>query len=153
MSKRAFKIIGVVVGVLVLVAIIARLMRDDSFDILVRSRPSMTKAEFSPVAFGFTKAVRPTQIKVVEAESAKTNKYPRTLWHLVAAGEEPRSVKGFFYGDDADLQKYGLLPKTTNAVPEPLEPGVEYLIMIQTDSADSQTNFTARAPRVMPFKQ
>ena len=128
------------------------LFKDHTFEIIVQSRPSMTKAEFSPVAFGLTKAVRPTQIKVVEAESAKTNKYPRTLWHMVA-DEKPRSVKGFFYGDDDGMRKYGLVPKITNAPAESLRPGVEYLIMVQTDKARGQTNFTAQPPRVMPTRR
>lgn len=67
-----------------------------------------------------------TSIEVVEAEDARTNKYPHALWHLVAAAA-PVPTTTFGYGANIP----GMKPEIPSALPEPLQPDTAYSLLVE----------------------
>jgi len=81
-----------------------------------------------------------TSIEVVSADEVKTNKYPHTLWHLVAKGS-PQKTSIFSYGQPLP----GMAPEVATAVPESLQPEIAYMITLEAGGDwKGQTNFTLR---------
>ena len=96
------------------------------------------------VTFALHDDYRLTQVKVVRAEEALTNKYPHPLWHLVSPkGSDP--VDGLCYG----LPVKGMEPASAYAEVEPLEPGVEYRLLVETSSLNAEHDFTLPRTRAM----
>jgi len=92
------------------------------------------------VTFGFNKKYKLTSVKVVSAQDLSTNKYPRALWHVVEDGKSV-PVKAISYGKPAR----GMKPAVPDLLPEPLEPGQEYVVFIEAGSIKAHTNFLAQA--------
>jgi hypothetical protein len=92
------------------------------------------------VTFGFNKKYKLTSVKVVSAQDLSTNKYPRALWHVVE-DEKSVPVKAISYGKPAR----GMKPAVPDLLPEPLEPGQEYVVIVEAGSIKAQTNFFAQA--------
>lgn len=104
------------------------------------------KQPLGNVTFSLHQPYKLTEVKVVLAEEAQTNKYPHPLWHLVAEeGSEP--VDGLCYG----LPVKGMTPASEYLEPEPLQPGVEYRLLVEASSTKAEHDFTlpraARARR------
>jgi len=92
-----------------------------------KSRSAILRGKATPgVIFHFTNSYPLTSIKVVEADEALTNKYPHALWHLIADGA-PVPTHSFGYG--AAIK--GMKPEISTAVPEPLDAGEEYLLLVE----------------------
>jgi hypothetical protein len=92
-----------------------------------KSRRSIMGGSDNPaIFFHFTNAYPLTSIEVVEADDARTNKYPHALWHLVAAAA-PVPTTSFSYGADIP----GMKPEISTAEPEPLEGDTEYLLVVE----------------------
>jgi hypothetical protein len=92
-----------------------------------KSRGAILRGSETPNAtFLLAKPCLLTSIEVVDAEDARTNKYPHALWHLLAANG-PVLTTSFGYG--ADIQ--GMKPEIATAVPEPLESGEYYWLLIE----------------------
>jgi len=92
-----------------------------------KSRRSILGGNETPnVIFRFTNAYPLTSIEVVEAEDARTNKYPHALWHLVAANA-PVPTTSFGYGTDIP----GMKPEVSTAVPEPLDSDTQYFLLVE----------------------
>jgi hypothetical protein len=83
-------------------------------------------SETPDLIFHFVKSYPLTSIEVVDAEDARTNKYPHALWHVLAA-DGPVPTTSFAYG----AAIHGMKPEIATAVPEPLEPGMEYLLLVE----------------------
>lgn len=92
-----------------------------------------------PVAFKLDGNYKLTSIKVVAASDLATNKYPAPLWHLVSDSNSA-PTKAILYG----LPIRGLKPKVPQARPEPLQPDVDYILMIEAGNIKGQTNFQTR---------
>ena len=92
-----------------------------------------------PVSFAFDGKFKLTSVKVVAAEDLATNKYPHPLWHLIS---DSNSVpqKAVMYG----FPVKGMKPATPRARPEPLQPDVNYVLMIEAGRIKAQTNFHTR---------
>jgi hypothetical protein len=60
-------------------------------------RSDLGGSETPNLIFHFTNSYPLTSIEVVEAEDARTNKYPHALWHVVAAAA-PVPTTSFGYG-------------------------------------------------------
>jgi hypothetical protein len=92
-----------------------------------KSRQAILGRSQTPtLIFQFKEACPLTSIKVVEAGDARTNKYPHALWHVLAA-DKPVPTSSFTYG--ANIQ--GMKPEIPTAVPEELEPGTDYLLLVE----------------------
>jgi len=92
-----------------------------------KSRAAILQGGQTPnLTFHLAKACPLTSIEVVDAEDARTNKFPHPLWHVLAANG-PVLTTSFGYG--ADIQ--GMKPEIDTAVPEPLESGEDYLLLIE----------------------
>jgi hypothetical protein len=92
-----------------------------------KSRRSLLGGSEDPaIFFHFTNAYPLTSIEVVEADDARTNKYPHALWHVVAA-DAPVPTTSFSYGAAIP----GMKPEISTADPEPLDSDTEYLLLVE----------------------
>jgi len=98
-------------------------------------------SETPDLIFHLAKPFPLTSIEVVAAEDARTNKYPHALWHVLAAAG-PVPTTSFSYGAAID----GMKPEIPIAVPEPLEAGTEYLLLVEAGK-----NVKGRLPFQPPF--
>jgi hypothetical protein len=77
------------------------------------------------VTFSLHHNYRLTSIKVVHAADFQTNKYAPAIWELVSEkGSQP--VNGFAYG----CMVPGMAPARPGLDPQPLDPGVEYRLIV-----------------------
>jgi hypothetical protein len=90
----------------------------------------------SPVSFAFDGKYRLTSVKVVAAEDYATNKYANPLWYLISDSNSV-PTKAIVYG----FPIKGMKPATPRARPEPLQPGVPYIMMVEAGKVRAQTNF------------
>ena len=94
-----------------------------------KSRAGIMGNSASPsLIFRFPNACALASVEVLDAEDARTNKFPHPLWHMVAADKPPKT-SSFAYGAAIP----GMKPDIASAVPEPLESGNEYLIVVESD--------------------
>jgi hypothetical protein len=93
-----------------------------------------------PISFRFNKSYRFTQIKVVNAAEYATNKNAPPMWHMVSdSNSAPQNL--IVYG----LPKIpGMRPAVARSKPQPLEAGVEYLLLVEAGRIKAHTNFIAR---------
>jgi len=108
----------------------------DNIQIYHRSRPSRLSllrrkraaddSPVNPIVFGFDRRLKLTCVKVIPLPDIQTNKYPHPIWHLIS---ESNSVptKDFAYG----ARIPGMHPAVQGAVPDALDPGVTYRLMIE----------------------
>jgi hypothetical protein len=82
------------------------------------------------VAFYLDKPYPVTSISVVSSDEAKTNKYPHALWHVVPQ-TTPTLVSNFNYGSKI----HGMKPDVSTALPEPLSPGEDYSLIVQSGTS------------------
>ena len=147
MSRRKF--IGSAVLLLALLGLCIYMNRDwfAGPDIQIYHRASSRPSPFargrnasvskaSPVIFGFNRKLALTAIKVVRAAELETNKYAHPLWELVSSSNSV-PLRGFAYGEYIR----GLHPKVANARPDPLEPGVVYLLLVEAGSLKVRHEF------------
>jgi len=78
------------------------------------------------MAFYLDKAYPLTSVEVVSTEEARTNKYPHALWHMVAQAVPPLTAT-FNYGAAIP----GMKPEVSTALPEPLQPDVDYSLVVE----------------------
>jgi hypothetical protein len=81
------------------------------------------------ISFFLDKGYELTSVKVVPTEEAKTNKYPHELWHLIP-NTSPVVLSNFTYG----VAIPGMKPKISTALPERLEPGMDYSLLVETST-------------------
>jgi hypothetical protein len=94
-----------------------------------KSRRAILGGSDAPgLVFHFTDPCPLTSIKVVDAEDARTNKYPHALWHVVAAAG-PVPTTSFGYGADIP----GMKPRISTALPEPLQADTKYSLVVEAD--------------------
>jgi hypothetical protein len=92
-----------------------------------KSRGAIMHGSESPnLIFHLVKSYPLTSIEVVEAEDARTNKYPHPLWHVLAE-DKPVPTTSFAYG----AAIHGMKPEIPTAMPEPLEVDTEYLLLVE----------------------
>jgi hypothetical protein len=89
-----------------------------------------------PVSFMFNGKYQFTSVKVVAADDLASNKYPVALWHLISDSNSV-PIKSMVYGYPIK----GMKPAVTRAKPEPLQPDVKYVLLLETDSLKASTNF------------
>jgi hypothetical protein len=80
---------------------------------------------------------RLTALRVVLSDEYQTNPHAVGLWHLVSKnGSAP--VDGFAYG----FPLSGMTPFLSGAKPEPLKPGIKYLLLIETSNLKGAHEFS-----------
>lgn len=95
-----------------------------------------------PVVFSLDSYYRLTSVKVVIASEIETNKYAHPLWNLVTTSNSIPTAS-FTYGD----RLRGMSPAVKGALPDPLEPGVTYRLLVKTKDREAQHDFTTTPPR------
>lgn len=99
------------------------------------------RARNSQLFFGLAdKQYRLTQIKVVKADEANTNKYARAVWHLVAADQGSAPIEHFAYGEVIQ----GMKPAIPDLTPEPLSKNTSYRIFVEAGKLKGQQDFTVK---------
>jgi len=105
-----------------------------------RNRPAPVDSATDPVLFGLDRKLKLKSVKVIALADLATNKYPHAIWHLVS---ESNSVptKEFSYGAPIP----GMHPALKGVHADPLEPGVQYRLVIEADNRKAEHDFTAAA--------
>jgi hypothetical protein len=89
-----------------------------------------------PVSFAFDGKYKFTSVKVVAADDLATNKFPTPLWHLISDSNSA-PVKNIDYG----FPVKGMKPAVPRTRPEPLQPEIKYVLMLEAGNTKAQTNF------------
>ena len=99
-------------------------------------RKRMDDPQTNPVIFGFDRKLKLTCLKVIPVTALETNKYALPIWHLVSESNSV-AIRDFSYGTRIP----GMHPAVSGAVPDPLEPGVQYRLLIEAGSLKAQHDF------------
>jgi hypothetical protein len=81
-----------------------------------------------PVTFTLSGYYRLTNLKVVLASEIETNKYAHPIWELTT---ESNSIPTATFAYGSGIR--GMHPAVKGARPDPLEPGVQYRLLLKTD--------------------
>ena len=118
----------------------------DNIQITHRSRPARVEfvrgkrpaeiAEVNPIIFGFDRRLKLTSVKVIPLHEIETNKYPHASWQLVSDSNSI-PTKTFGYGQSIR----GMRPAVKGAIPDPLEPDVQYRLLIEAGKFKAQHDF------------
>ena len=108
--------------------------------VFFRHRPRKDDSLVNPVMFLISQRLKLTSVKVVPLSDIQTNAHPHPIWYLVS---ESNSVptKDFYYG--AYIK--GMHPDVKGARPDPLEPGVQYRLLLEAGQFKGQHDFTPEA--------
>ena len=94
------------------------------------------KQALGNVTFALHRNYKITSVKLVPLADYQTNKYAHALWELTAkSGSQP--VDGFAYG----MTIPGMSAVSQVLEPEPLEPGVEYRLIVVAGSVRGEHDF------------
>jgi hypothetical protein len=123
----------------------------DGIHIYHRSRPMRSFMLFGrkrqdtslvdPIIFGFDRKVRLKSVKVIPLADIQTNKFPHPIWYLLSDSNS-LPVKDFSYGAPIP----GMRPAVKGAVADPLQPDVEYRLLVEANDFKGQHDF-APIPR------
>ncbi len=104
-----------------------------------RSRPARGgggRSAIEPLFFAFDRSLKLTSLKVIPVQEIETQKYPHPIWHLVSKSNSV-PVTDFTYG----CSIRGMQPAVKGATPDPLEPGVQYRLLVEAGSLKLQHDF------------
>jgi hypothetical protein len=147
MAKKLWMLIALAV---VLGGISLYLNRDyfskEDIQILSRSRPAraaifsrkkqVDTGAIDPIYFDINRKLKLTSIKVISVNEAATNKFPHLLWHLTSESNSV-PIKDFSYGSNIK----GMHPEVKGATPDPLEPGVQYRLLVEAGPVKAAHDF------------
>jgi hypothetical protein len=88
------------------------------------------------VSFVLDREYKLTSLKVVAVSEVATNPGARPLWHLIADAK-PIPTRAIAYGE----RVAGMKPAASSAVAEPLQPNVEYRLLIEAGRRRGQHDF------------
>ena len=88
------------------------------------------------VLFGFNHHITLKSVKVCVASEVETNKYARTVWELVTESNSI-PVRSIVYGQNIR----GMQPARKGIFPDPLEPGVQYRLFIESSGGQAVHDF------------
>ena len=149
MSRKEFILAGVVVMLAGLYAVFftdlfrAKVMRiehsarsqRDAWSGSRRVDPT-GKLDVGNVSFALQRSYKLTSVKVLPLAAYQTNKFTPPVWELVAKSGSA-SVDGFSYG----MGIAGMTQSSRSLTPEPLEPGVEYRLVVTAGSLTGEHDF------------
>ena len=101
-----------------------------------RGRPAPDSGAVNPVTFGFDRKLKLKSVKVIPVSDVETNKYPHPIWQMVSESNSV-PVKDFTYGGYIP----GMHPAVKGALADPLEPGVNYRLFVETADFKGQHDF------------
>ncbi len=104
-------------------------------------RQNNNKQVVIPLFFEFNRKLKLTSVKVIPVSAIESNKYPHPIWEMVPIFQ-PVATKGFEYGAAIP----GMKPTVQGAVPDPLQPGVKYRLVIEAGSLKVEHDFTPEPP-------
>ena len=108
------------------------------------ARGGAVSRQVNNVTFSLHKNYRLTSVKVVPSAEYQTSEYAPPLWYLVSQkGSQP--VDGFAYGFPIP----GMTPAIASAEPDPLQPGVEYRLVLETKSVKGEHDFSIPTPTAL----
>jgi hypothetical protein len=100
-------------------------------------RGAAAKAPADPVVFLLNHEVKLRSVKVILVSDAETNKFPHAIWSL-DTDSNSIPVKEFMYG--APIR--GMKPAVKGVGADPLQPGVNYRLLVETGAEKAQHDFT-----------
>ncbi len=141
------KNIFVIVSVLLLAGLSVYLNRDrflSSQPLAIGSRSIQrptalrrgVKDPAKPLVFLMNRREKLTSVKVIPVSEIQTNPYPHPVWELVSDSNSV-PVKEFTYG--ANIR--GMQPSVKGAAAAPLQPGVQYRVLVEAGSSKAQHDF------------
>jgi hypothetical protein len=104
-----------------------------------RSRPAARgdgRSTIEPLFFAFDRSLKLTSLKVIPIREIETNKYPHPVWHLISSSNSVPTTD-FVYGSHIG----GMRTAVKGATPDPLEPGVQYRLLIEAGPLKLQDDF------------
>lgn len=101
-----------------------------------RKRAATDDSLVNPVLFGFDRKLKLTSVQVIPVSDIETNKYPHAIWYLVSDSNSV-PVKDLTYG----VPVKGMHPKISDTIPDQLQPGERYRLLIETASLKAQHDF------------
>lgn len=128
MNKQWFLTIVLVVLSAIYVVFFTDLNKKEFIQISWREMPLRGRNPRPQLLFNLDKPYCIQSLKVVSVADAATNKYPHALWHLVAK-KKTQPLMQIIYSHAIQ----GMESDIPNARPEPLEPGVEYRLLLEDE--------------------
>lgn len=113
--------------------------RSPTIQITPSIRPGQTSRlnpDVYPVSFMLDGKYRLTSLKVITVADAKTNKYPRPIWHMISDSAAP-PTKIIIYGSPIK----GMKPSVPKARPEPLQADVPYRLILEAGKQRGEVDF------------
>ena len=104
-----------------------------------RSRPALPgdgRSAVEPVFFAFDCPLKLTSLKVIPVRDMETNKYPQPIWHLISDSNSVPTAD-LTYGVPIE----GMRPAVQDAIPDPLQPGVKYRLLLQAGALKLEHDF------------
>jgi hypothetical protein len=92
------------------------------------------------VSFAFNRRLLLTEIKVIPASDAATNKHPHPIWHLITDSNSV-PTKALVYG----MPIRGMRPAVKGAWADPLQPNTEYELHLESDAGKVEHDFKTPA--------
>ena len=93
------------------------------------------------VRFLLDRPLRLTSITVIPLDTVETNKNPVPLWHLISDSSS-RPTKEFSYG----FRLEDMQPAVKGSMAQPLQPGVNYRIVVEAGRKKVQHDFSIPPP-------
>jgi hypothetical protein len=97
------------------------------------------EAQTYDVSFSFNGKYQFTKVRVIAADDLRTNKFPTPLWDLMSDSQSV-PTKYLVYGE----QPKGMKPAIPRSRAQPLQPDVEYVLLIEAGKISARTNFHTR---------
>ena len=97
------------------------------------------------VVFLLNRETKLTSVRVVLASEIATNKYATAIWELTSDSNSV-PIKDFIYGNNIR----GMKPIVPNAVPDALEPGVKYRLLVEATGKEKAEHEFTPAPQQTP---
>jgi hypothetical protein len=97
------------------------------------------EAQTYDVSFAFNGKYELTKVRVLSADDAKTNKYPTPLWDLISDSHSV-PTKFLVYGEPPR----GMKTAVPRSRAQPLQPELDYLLILEAGKIKAQTNFHTR---------
>ena len=92
--------------------------------------------EINPITFILNRSTKLSSLKVFVLSDIETNKYPHAIWNLVSDSNSV-PVKDFVYG----VSIGGMHPEVKGTLPDPLQPGEKYRLVIESGSRKAEHDF------------
>jgi hypothetical protein len=102
-------------------------------------RQRVQASEVDTVIFLFSRELRLASVRVIPLSEIKTSNNPHPIWELTSDSNSV-PVKDLIYGRNIR----GMRPAVKGAGAGPLQPGVEYRLMIKAGSHEAEHDFTPR---------